>query len=123
MDINTLFAKFFEVRDQIHYWHLVTKSYEEHKILNEFYEDWLEKADQFIETYQGRYPYVLGNIQIKLSAYGEPTDSQKYLKGLLLFLQTDARKILYSGMDTDLSAIFDEMQILTSHTIYLLNLK
>jgi Family of unknown function (DUF5856) len=122
MDINILFAKFFEVRDQIHYWHLQTKSYSEHKALNQFYDDWLELADQFIETFQGRYNPIAGQVNIKLASYGKQGDVQGYLKLVLLFLQGDARKVTYQ-IDTDLNNILDEMQGLTSQTIFLLNLK
>jgi hypothetical protein len=121
MTITQLLNKFFEVRDQIHYWHLQTKSYAEHKILNEFYEKWLEFADRFIETYQGRYPYIEGIMKIELGTYSK-NGSQAYLKAVLLFLQSDARKLIYA-IDTDLAAVLDEMQGLVSQTIYLLNMQ
>ena len=121
MDINDIFSKFFEVRDQIHYWHLQTSSYAEHKILNKFYEEWLELADKFIETYQGRYNQLTGDVKINLVNY-KANESKNYLTTILQYLQGPCRKILYS-QDTDLGAILDEMQILTSQTLFLLNLK
>lgn len=129
MTINNIIAKFFEVRDQIHYWHLQTKSYSEHKALNKFYEEWIDLADRFIETFQGRYEQVSGEINISLKTYmlaknldSQPTATQYYLKQVLIFLQGDARKVLYA-IDTDLNNILDEMQGLVSRTIYMLNLK
>jgi hypothetical protein len=121
MDINTVFNKFFEVRDQTHYLHLQTKSYSEHKTLQSFYEGWIELADSFIETFQGQFPGISGKVTIELVSYSEGT-SLKYLKSVLLFLQSDARKVIFNS-NTDLNAILDEMQILTSQTIYLLSLK
>ena len=122
MTITQLLNKCFEVRDQIHYWHLQTKSYAEHMALGKFYDEWLSLTDQFIETFQGRYAYVTGDLEIKLTSYTQQGQSQTYLKSILVFLQGDARKVTYA-IDTDLNNILDEMQGLTSQTIFLLNLK
>jgi hypothetical protein len=89
--------------------------------LQGFYESWIELADRFIETYQGQFPCIQGLVTITLKPYmiGE---SLKYLKAVLFFLQSDARKLITIS-NTDLNAVLDEMQILTSQTIYLLGLR
>ena len=51
MEALKVLQKLFEVRDQIHFSHLNTQSFSEHKALNEFYETWLDLADSFIETF------------------------------------------------------------------------
>ena len=122
MTIQELSNKLFEVRDQIHLWHLQTKSYSEHKALNADYEGVLDLTDQFIETFQGRNEYISGGLKIIAVDYEKLGQSQTYLKGILTWLQTDARKLTYA-LDTDLNNILDEMQALTSQTIFLLNLK
>jgi hypothetical protein len=122
MNINEFLNKGFEIRDQIHYWHLQTKIYSEHKILNKFYKKWIKLLDSFIETYQGRYVNLKGNSNIELEPYYE-NSSIDYLNKILLFLQSDARKLLYQGQDSDLNAILDEMQGLVSHTLYFLKME
>lgn len=42
-------------RDAAHIAHWKTKSYAEHKALNEFYDEVLELIDGFVEQYQGYY--------------------------------------------------------------------
>jgi hypothetical protein len=122
MTIQELSNKLFEVRDQIHLWHLQTKSYSEHVALGKYYDELLSLADQFIETFQGRNDYIVGGMSITTIDYAKLGQSQTYLKGILTWIQTDARKITYA-LDTDLNNILDEMQALTSQTIFLLNLK
>lgn len=121
INLTEILQKMFEARDQIHFWHLQTRVYAEHKALNEFYDEWLDLADQFIETSQGRYDWVKGTISINLNPFNSNEISIDYLKGLLKWIQTEPRKLLQPE-DTDLNNILDEMQALISHTIYLLNL-
>lgn len=127
MTLPQLLSKFFEIRDQAHYWHLQDKgpgSYAEHKALNTFYEEWIDLVDEFVETYQGRYPYAEGDISFILKTYpvGQPDAVKSWFGGVILFLQGDARKLIYP-IDSDLNNILDEMQALASRTIYMLNMR
>ena len=119
MEIRTLLNKLFEARDQIHYWHLHTLSYAEHKALQQFYEGWIDLVDQFTEAYQGAGAKVSGIINIQLMSY-TPGCSIEYLKKCLSFINGDAREI---SKDSDLNAILDEMGILIRQTLFLLTLK
>lgn len=120
---KVILQKAFEVRDQIHYWHLQTNSFAEHKALNEFYDKWLDLLDSFIETYQGKYGRVQGELNIKLLPYIEGC-STGYLEQLtkLLSIGSEFRSILFST-DTDMNNILDEMLGLVNKTKYLLTLK
>lgn len=57
-DVQSLISKLFEARDFAHGAHLRTNSYAQHKALNSYYDDILDLADQFIETYQGQYGII-----------------------------------------------------------------
>jgi hypothetical protein len=48
-----LVARVFAVRTAAHFAHLTTKSYAQHVALEAFYEDVIDKADAFIECFQG----------------------------------------------------------------------
>lgn len=116
---GTILHRLFETRDQIHYWHLQTTSYAEHKALNSFYDELLELTDSFLETYQGEYGRVKGKISINLLDYITPEGTIEFLKSFQSYLEQGARKI----EDTDLNNQLDEMLSLTKQTLYLLTLK
>jgi len=116
--LNVL-QRFLEARDQIHYLHLETLSYSEHKALDTFYSDWLGFTDDFIETYQGKYGRISGAISIKIDSN---VDARKYLIDLQIFLNEYAEPIV-SEADSDLLNILADMKGLVNHTLYMLTLK
>ncbi len=120
---KVILQKAFEVRDQIHYWHLQTTNYAEHKALNEFYDSWSDLVDNFIETYQGKYGRVQGEVNIKLVPYKDNC-SCDYFDNLISYLKqgSEFRNLIFSE-DTDMNNILDEMLGLVNKTRYLLTLK
>lgn len=50
-----LVTRCFQARTDAHIAHLMTRSFEAHKALNEFYDEIVELADDFAESAQGRY--------------------------------------------------------------------
>jgi hypothetical protein len=109
----------FSVRDCIHLQHLNTKSFAEHKALNEFYDEWLELADTFIETYQGKYGRIEGDVKIETKI---GIDSTEYLKGCYDTIESNYKSIVKAS-DSDLLNIIADMKGLINHTLYLLTLK
>ena len=81
-------ALLFLARDIAHRVHLKTRSYAEHKALNEFYDEVVGKADDFAEAYQGCYNELLniplltneykGNIVDVLEAQKKWIDANRY---------------------------------------------
>jgi len=55
---SILISLCFESRTKSHIAHLQTKSYAEHKALDEFYHQIIELTDAFAESYQGRYGII-----------------------------------------------------------------
>ena len=55
---------FFLARDVTHSVHLNTRSYSKHKALQKFYENIIDLADSFAETYQGRHG-LIGSITLQ----------------------------------------------------------
>ncbi|MCI4437721.1 MAG: hypothetical protein JHC33_13015 [Ignisphaera sp.] len=53
--MEKLVALVFLSRDYAHIFHLLSKSYEEHMILNDFYDEVIDDIDEIAETYQGKY--------------------------------------------------------------------
>jgi len=111
-------SKFFEARDTVHFVHLNTTSYAKHKALGEFYDAWLDLADNFIETYQGRYVRITGKTEISIS---HDIDCEKYLSELRVFINQFCEEII-TEKDYDLQNILADMLGLINHTLYLLTL-
>jgi oligoribonuclease (3'-5' exoribonuclease) len=106
-------------RDVAHLAHWKTKSYAEHKALNEFYDEVLELIDGFVEQYQGAY----GNrMAIKRSE-----DDGKGTVREVLEYQADwiemKRYSICGKDDTALQNTIDEILRQYQSTLYMLTLE
>ena len=75
----------FSVRDSAHILHLSTKSYAEHKALDEFYNGVVDFTDSFAEMMQGQLgilPYHNFTVEI-------PSSSLQLLSGLYAWIKTN----------------------------------
>ena len=100
----------FAGRTATHIMHLKTKSFAEHKALNEFYDGIVDLADDLAEATQGQY----GLLDIPFVNLTVSKDSAAFLKGQLAELD----KIM-AGVDEDyLMSIYQEVQKLYRSTIY-----
>lgn len=108
--VQGLVEKMFEARQVTHTLHLKSKSYSEHKALDEFYNELLTRLDEFLETYQGQYG-ILNGYEIKIQSVD---NSVNYLE--------DAVKLFAVGRealkDAHLQNIMDEIISLTYRTLY-----
>ena len=107
------------VKTQITHTHRsVTRSYSEHKVLGTFYEEWDDLADDFIETYQGKYGRMTGPVEADAV---DDLDVVSYLTTARLFLSNDMSNFV-GREDTDMLNIIADMISLVNHTLYLLTL-
>lgn len=113
-DCATMIAKaigiMFAGRTVTHIQHLKTKSYAEHKALNEFYDGIVDLVDGLAEATQGQY----GLLDIPFITVAVPKDSTVFLKGQL----TELEKVMKCVDDDYLISIFQEIQSLYRSTIY-----
>lgn len=58
MSAGELVCRLFQARTAAHMAHLQTRSFAEHKALNEFYDEVVGLADSFAETYQGIFGII-----------------------------------------------------------------
>ncbi len=102
-------GRLFELRDAAHIEHLKTRSFAAHSALNTFYDELLDLADGFVESYQGKYGII--NIDIK---YTKPDNFLSYLEDFAKYVEgsRDAFK------DEFLKNQVDEIASLTYSTIY-----
>jgi len=105
---------FFLARDVTHSVHLNTRSYSKHKALQKFYENIIDLADSFAETYQGRYG-LLGPISLM---------SAKKTSNVIEFLENQLAEIesvrydVCDKDDTPLQNLIDGIIELYLRTLY-----
>ena len=63
----SLIALCFESRTKAHYAHLQTKSYSEHKALDDYYNSIIDLTDEYAESYQGRFGIITSYPEIKIT--------------------------------------------------------
>lgn len=105
-------------RDEAHIAHWKTKSYAEHKALNEFYDGLLEAIDGFVEQYQGYY-----NKRMSIDRDGgTSSDIRKALDGSVEWIEKNRYEICEKD-ETSLQNTIDEIVRLYQTTLYLLTLE
>ena len=122
MNINNFTEKLLQSRDQVHIWHLQTRSYAEHKALDNYYSSILDLFDSFIEKYQGtkNIRISMGKSIIEFKDYN-PILVKEHFDELRNFFTKEGRTVL-TERDRDLHNIMDEMLGLVNETAYLLTL-
>ena len=114
MSCEKFIGNLFLARDVTHSVHLNTRSYAKHKALNKFYISIIELADDFAETYQGKYG-LIGPIELQ---------SAKKTNNVVEFLEDMVKTIMDSRYDvvekecTPLQNIIDEIRALFYSTLY-----
>jgi hypothetical protein len=104
-------------RDQAHVYHFVTKSFAQHKALQQYYEDIVPLFDAWAEGYMGKYR-KLKDVHIPSHINHNPTRAVAYFKSLIAKIRR-----LRLPKDTYLKNIQDEIMVLIQSTIYMLSLK
>lgn len=110
--IGKLIVTLFHARTTAHVLHLQTRSYAEHKALNEFYDGIVDLTDAFAEAYQGEYGLIEG-----LHAAYEPSDNALEMLDDLRECVDKCAKGLHKD-DTHLNNLLDEIRSLIAATQY-----
>jgi len=105
-------------RDAAHIAHWKTKSYAEHKALNEFYDELLELIDGFVEQYQGYYGK---RMEVKRTD-GDVDEICDALEMTAEWIER-VRYEICDKDETPLQNTIDEVVRLYQHTQYMLTLE
>lgn len=81
-DFEKMISLLLHSRTQIHILHLQTKSYAEHKALNDYYDEIGDLVDGIVESYQGKYGIIKGYRTYSIDDYISPESTIKYMQGL-----------------------------------------
>lgn len=108
-----LVMRCFHARTIAHVLHLKTRSYAQHKALQDFYESIVDLVDSFAEAYQGDYGLIENYpVQCRMAA-----DGQKLLEELSAWIE-DHRHDVCDTDDSCLQNIIDEIVALIRQTQY-----
>lgn len=118
---NEFLKNTFEIRDLSHYWHLQTKSFAQHKALNELYDSIVDLLDNFAEAYIGVHGRMKGGFTIEVVDYEDGSDITNFLKSKLSFFKKTKLNSQIKN-DSDLQNILDEIIGLLNKIVYLLTL-
>jgi hypothetical protein len=119
MEINQFISTLHQSKQQAIIWHHQTTSFSEHKALQNYYDEILERIDGLVESIQGIYP------RIESYTLSNPVDwteggSTIYFKGLYEYVQKE-RTTIYQ--DTWVQNQVDEIAAQIGKLLYLLSLK
>lgn len=115
MTAAELIARLFHARTAAHMAHLQTRSFSEHKALDTFYNEIIEGADTFAETYQGVFGLIKTFPTLPLPT-GKPA---VWIAQLRKDLQKNRDKVCQG--DTALESVVDVLLQLFGQTLYKLN--
>jgi DNA-binding ferritin-like protein len=114
MKANDFVGMLFLARDVAHSVHLNTRSYAKHKALQKFYDNIIDLADEFAETYQGRNG-IMGPIS--LMSAKKTTNIIEFLENQLNEIEEDRYKVCPKE-DTTLQQLIDNIIQLYLSTLY-----
>lgn len=106
-------------RDAAHLAHWKTKSFSEHKALNEFYDSVLELIDGFVEQYQGYYGK---RMDIQRDGGNIKGDIRGLLEDQAEWIERNRYKVCDKD-DTALQNTIDEVVRQYQSTLYMLTLE
>ena len=99
---------------QVHIFHLQTKSYSEHKALQNYYEGIDGLVDGVIESYQGKYDVLTSYKSIKTEDYQSSEQVIKYFKVLDTMVEKNRKSVKESYIQNQI----DTIQELIYSTLY-----
>ena len=114
MKCTDFMGMLFLARDVAHSTHLSTRSYAKHKALQKFYEGVVGLADDFAETYQGRYGLI---GPISLMSAKKTTNIIEFLEDQLKEIE-NVRYEVVDKSDTSLQQLIDNLVELYLRTLY-----
>lgn len=106
-------------KQQAIFWHNQTKSFSEHKALNNFYDEILDHLDGLVESVAGIYGRPVGYTTHAPEDYVSKEQVITYFKKVYDYVQSE-RGSLYK--ETWIQNQIDEIAQLVAETLYLLTL-
>jgi hypothetical protein len=113
-DFCDLICNVLHSRNQAHVFHLQTKSFAEHKALNDYYDGIVDLFDGIVESYQGKYGIIKNYKSFKIEQYKNGKKTISYFERLLDVIDENREAVEDSYIQNQIDAI----QELINSTIY-----
>jgi len=113
-DFCEMVCQLLHSQTQVHIFHLGTKSYAEHKALQNFYEGIDALTDGLIESYQGKYGLLTNYKSYKNQSYKNKNQVLKYFTSLLNMIEEKRESVEDSYIQNQI----DTVQELIYSTMY-----
>jgi hypothetical protein len=110
----TLVSRLLDSQRQTHIFHLQTKSFAEHKALQDYYDAIADLVDGIVESYQGKYGILTGWKSVGTAEYQSSEQVITYLKAL----GDEVAKVFSIVKDTYIQNQLDEVTALINSTLY-----
>jgi hypothetical protein len=110
----TLVSRLLDSQRQTHIFHLQTKSFAEHKALQDYYDAIGGLVDGIVESYQGKYGILTGWKSVGTAEYQSSEQVISYLKSLA----DEVSKVFSMVKDTYIQNQLDEVTALINSTLY-----
>jgi hypothetical protein len=110
----SLLSKLLDSQRQVHIFHLQTKSFAEHKALQDYYDAIGDLVDSIVESTQGKYGILTGWKSFPTQEYQSSEQCISYFKTLL----DDISSAYNIVKDTYIQNQLDEVTALINSTLY-----
>ena len=114
LNFVSLVSRLLDSQRQVHIFHLQTKSFAEHKALQDYYDAIGDIVDSLVESYQGKYGIVTGWKSVATIEYQSTEQCIGYLKSL----SNDVASVYNIVKDTYIQNQLDEVTALINSTLY-----
>jgi hypothetical protein len=113
-DFCDMVCNILHSRNQAHVFHLQTKSFAEHKALNDYYDGVVDLFDGIVESYQGKYGIIKNFKTFKIEQYRNGKKTISYFERLLDIIEENRDSVDDSYIQNQI----DTVQELINSTIY-----
>jgi hypothetical protein len=113
-DFCEMICNILHSRNQAHVFHLQTKSFAEHKALNDYYDGVVVLFDGIVESYQGKYGIIKNFKTFKIEQYRNNKKTISYFERLLDIIDENRDSVEDSFIQNQI----DTVQELINSTVY-----
>ena len=113
-DFCEMICNILHSRNQAHVFHLQTKSFAEHKALNDYYDGVVALFDGIVESYQGKYGIIKNFKTFKIEQYKNNKKTISYFERLLDIIDENRDSVEDSFIQNQI----DTVQELINSTVY-----
>lgn len=113
-DFCEMVCNILHSRNQAHVFHLQTKSFAEHKALNDYYDGVVGLFDGIVESYQGKYGIIKNFKTFKIEQYRNNKKTISYFERLLDIIDENRDSVDDSFIQNQI----DTVQELINSTLY-----